>query len=153
MRAEFGWFEASTHTLILGDAVTGLQWPLFHGHLSVQDYRDSLVKIKEVIIEMNVQQILFAHFPPMQASEIDALLAKANAYIDEIETTIIRILAGQEKVTLQTLWAETSQRMGRLQEFRALNTVYAHVQDLLARNFIREVDTEIYQLRGPRLTP
>jgi glyoxylase-like metal-dependent hydrolase (beta-lactamase superfamily II) len=146
MLAEFGWFEASTRTLILGDAITGLEWPLFHSHLSVQGYRDSLAKIKQVIIEMNVQQVLFAHFPPMQAGDIDSLLAKATAYINEIETTMIRILAGQDKVTLQTVWAETCHRMERQQEFRALNTVYAHIQDLLARRFIQEVDTETYQL-------
>ena len=29
MLAELGWFEASTQTLILGDAVTGLDWPHF----------------------------------------------------------------------------------------------------------------------------
>jgi hypothetical protein len=36
MLAELGWFESSTRTLILGDAITGLDWPLFHSHLTVQ---------------------------------------------------------------------------------------------------------------------
>ena len=90
--AEFGWFEALTKTLILGDAVTGLDWPLFHSHLSVQDYRDSLAKIRQVVEELGVEQVLFAHFPPMQPDETHALTFQAEAYIDEIESTILRIL-------------------------------------------------------------
>jgi len=37
--------------------------------------------------------------------------------------------------------------MERQQEFRALNMIHAHAQDLLHREIIRRVDTEIYQLR------
>lgn len=145
--AEFGWFEASTNTLILGDAVTGVDWPLFHSHLSVQAYRASLVKIKRVIAELGIEQVLFAHFPPMRPDEVDALLGKAADHVDEIEATMIRVLAGQQTVSLETLWAETCRRLERTQEFRALNMVYAHVQDLLARGLIREVDRETYELR------
>ena len=146
--AELGWFEALTGTLILGDAVTGLEWPLFHSHLSVQAYRDTLVKIGTIVGGAQVKQVLFAHFPPMTTAETTALLAKAAAYIDEVEATILRLVAGQEKISLADLWAETCRRMERLQEFRALNMVYAHVQDLLGRNIIREIDREIYQLRA-----
>jgi glyoxylase-like metal-dependent hydrolase (beta-lactamase superfamily II) len=145
--AELGWFEASTNTLILGDAVTGLEWPIFHSHLSVQYYRDSLAKIRTTIAELGAKQVLLAHFPPMKAEQVDGLLDKAAAYIDEVESTIIRILAGQDRVTLETIWTETCRRMERMQEFRALNMVFAHIQDLLVRNFIDEVENEVYQLR------
>jgi len=145
--AEFGWFEASTNTLILGDAVTGVAWPLFHSHLSVQGYRDSLDKIKRVMTALGVELVLFAHFPPIPPDEVNALIDKAAEHIDEVEATMIRVLASQETVSLETLWAEVCRRMERIQEFRALNMVYAHVQDLLARGLIREVDRESYQLR------
>lgn len=144
--AELGWYEASTNTLILGDAVTGLDWPLFHSHLSVRDYRSSLKKISHVIEQRRVERVLFGHFPPMIPAEVDALLISANAYIDAIESMVIRIIASRQQVTLETLWAETCQRLERQQEFRALNMVHAHVQDLLAREIIRCVDTELYQL-------
>lgn len=145
--AEFGWFEASTRTLILGDAITGLDWPLFHSHLSVPGYRDTLAKIKAVVADLDVQQVLFAHFPPMLPAEVDTLLAQAAAYIDEIEVTLLRILAANDTVTLETLWTETCRRMERMQEFRSLNMVHAHVQDLLARNIIRQIEPEKYALR------
>ncbi len=145
--AEFGWLEASTATLVLGDAITGLDWPLFHSHLSVPAYRHTLHKIGSVVRERGVQRVLFAHFPPLPAAEIDQLLGRAAQYIDEIEITMLRILAAHDTVTLATLWAETCRRMERLQEFRSLNMVHAHVQDLLERQVIRQVGPETYQLR------
>jgi glyoxylase-like metal-dependent hydrolase (beta-lactamase superfamily II) len=147
MLAEFGWFEASTRTLILGDAVTGLEWGLFHSHLTVQGYRSSLDKIRWLISEWGIQEVLFAHFMPMQPAEALLLLDKAHAYIDSIEANLIRMLAEKEQVTLQELWSGLCSRMNRLQEFRSLNMVYAHIKDLLEREFIREVGTETYQLR------
>ncbi len=147
MMAELGWFEASTRTLILGDAVTGLDWPLFHSHLTVRGYRDSLDKIRRLLPELGVQCVLFAHFPPMVPAEVNPLLDKAAAYIDSIEVTILELLAGQRSVRLADLWAGTCARMNRLQEFRSLNMVNAHVQDLLARQIIREEGSETYALR------
>lgn len=147
MLAELGWLEESTRTLILGDAITGLDWPLFHSHLTVQGYRDSLRKIRGLLNQDQIKWVLFAHFPPMQPPEVLELLEKAAAYIDSIEVTLIRILAEQESVSLATLWKETCARMKRMQEFRSLNMVNAHVQDLLARGLIREIGTETYTLR------
>ncbi len=144
MLAELGWFEASTRTLILGDAITGLDWPLFHSHLTVQGYRDTLAKIRRLVAELGVERVLFAHFPPMVPGEVDHLLDRAAAYIDSVESTMIRVLASQPTVSLKQLWTATCARMERLQEFRSLNMVFAHVQDLLARGFIQETGTETY---------
>lgn len=145
--AELGWYEESTRTLILGDAITGLDWPLFHSHLSVQGYRSSLEKIRRLMPELGVAQVLFAHFPPMYPAEVEKLLAQAAAYIDLIETTLIRIIASKESVTLKELWSELCGRMERLQEFRSLNMVNAHIEDLLMRGIIAEVEREMYELK------
>jgi glyoxylase-like metal-dependent hydrolase (beta-lactamase superfamily II) len=147
MLAELGWFEPSTRTFILGDAVTGLDWPFFHSHLSVQGYRDSLTKLGSLMGDLAAERVLLAHFPPMTSEEVEGVLEQAAAYIDEVEATLIRILAGHERVTLEELWTQTCVRMAREKDFRALNMVFAHVQDLLARRFIREVDSETYDLR------
>jgi hydroxyacylglutathione hydrolase len=147
MLAEVGWFEQSTRTLILGDAVTGLDWPLFHSHLSVPGYRDSLARIRRLVQELGVERVLFAHFPPMVPDEVGDLLARAEAYIDEIEATLIRLVASAPRVTLGELWTGLCARLERQREFRALNMVAAHVQDLVARGVIREVETEVYELR------
>ena len=147
MLAELGWFEESTRTLILGDAVTGLDWPLFHSHLSVRDYRDSLARIRRLVYDLGVERVLFAHFPPMTPDEVGDLLARAAAYIDEVESTLIRLIASAPQVTLEDLWIGLCARLERLREFRALNMAAAHVQDLLARGVIREVETQVYELR------
>lgn len=145
--AELGWFETATHTLILGDAVTGLDWPFFHSHLSVQGYRETLIRIKTLVTDLEVQQVLFAHLPPMSPAELDHLLVRAASYIDEIEVTLLRILAANDTVTLATCWSEICRRMERMQEFRSLTMVYAHVQDLLTRHIIRQLQPDVYQLR------
>lgn len=146
MRAELGWFEHATRTLILGDAITGLDWPLFHSHLSVQGYRDTLVKIGRLLDELQVRRVLLAHFPPLTPPDVRALLARAASYIDTIEATLFRILASQPSVTLTQLWSGLCARMERLQEFRSLNMVDAHVKDLIARGLVREVAAETYSL-------
>jgi hydroxyacylglutathione hydrolase len=145
--AELGWFEASTHTLILGDAVTGLDWPLFHSHLSVQGYRDTLVRIGRMLDELQVERVLFAHFPPMGPDEVARLLVYAATYINEIESTLIRILASQSTVTLEKLWSDLCARMERQQEFRSLNMVFAHMTDLQVRGLVREEESGVYSLR------
>ncbi len=147
MLAELGWLEESTRTLILGDAITGLDWPLFHSHLTVQGYRDSLHKLRGLLNQGQIEWVLFAHFPPMQPTDVLGLLDKAEVYIDSIEVTLIRILAEQESVSLETLWKETCARMKRMQEFRSLNMVNAHMGDLLERGLIREIGKETYRLR------
>jgi hydroxyacylglutathione hydrolase len=145
--AEFGWFEETTRTLILGDAITGLEWPIFHSHLSVAGYRASLKRLRDILNSGSVELVLSAHFPPMNVAETLALIHKADAYIDDIEANLIRILAGSDRVSLSTLWSELCSRMGRGQEFRSLNMVAAHVQDLLERGLIRAVESQRYQLR------
>jgi glyoxylase-like metal-dependent hydrolase (beta-lactamase superfamily II) len=147
MLAELGWLETSTRTLILGDAITGLDWPIFHSHLDVQGYRDTLAKIRALLETYQIERVLLAHFPPMVPSEVEDLLQRAAAYIDGIETTMIRLLASQPTVTLEELWIGTCARLERQREFRSLNMVHAHVRDLLARGLIHETKPETYALR------
>lgn len=148
LMAELGWFEESTRTLILGDAITILEAPVFHSHLTVQGYRSSLDKITRLLGELNVQLVVFAHFLPMRPPEVKKLVGEAHAYIDAVEATMIRILASQPSVTLEQLWRGTCARMERVQEFRSLNMINAHVRDLLERGLIREVDKDTYGLKA-----
>jgi hydroxyacylglutathione hydrolase len=145
MLVEFGWFEQSTKTLILGDAITGLDWPIFHSHLTVSGYRNTLNRITHLLSELDVQLVLFAHFPPMTPAEVHPLIDLARAYIDEIETTILGILA-EGPASLEQLWRGTCARMDRQVEFRSLNMVKAHMDDLVERGLARSVGVEQYSL-------
>lgn len=145
MLVEFGWFEEVTRTLILGDAITGLDWPIFHSHLTVAGYRNTLERIAGLLKELDVQLVLFAHFPPMRPAEVYPLIEQAKVYIDDIETTILNILA-EGPATLEQLWQGTCRRMDRQVEFRSLNMVKAHMDDLVERKLVHTFGDEQYAL-------
>jgi hypothetical protein len=115
--------------------------------LSVPAYRSTVDKVGRLLDELQPEWVLFAHFPPMQPPEVRELLVAAHRYIDMVETTIMRVAASQPTVTLEQLWKETCARHERLQEFRSLNMVDAHVKDLIERGFLREVGKEVYEIR------
>jgi glyoxylase-like metal-dependent hydrolase (beta-lactamase superfamily II) len=144
MLVEFGWFETESKTLILGDAITGLDWPIFHSHLTVAGYRNTLDRIAHLLVELDVQLVLFAHFPPMTPAEVYPLLDQARAYINEIETTILGILV-EGPATLEQLWRGTCARLDRQVEFRSLNMVKAHMDDLVERGLASVVGDEEYR--------
>jgi glyoxylase-like metal-dependent hydrolase (beta-lactamase superfamily II) len=144
MLVEFGWFEAASRTLILGDAVTGLDWPFFHSHMTVAGYRDTLDRVAHLVSELDVQLLLFAHFPSMRPGELAPLLDAARLYIDEIEATVLGILA-EGPATLGELWRGTCTRMDRQIEFRSLNMVKAHIDDLVGRGLALSLGDERYQ--------
>jgi len=147
LMAELGWFEESTRTLILGDAVTMLEGPIFHSHVTVQGYRNSLTKIRRLLNELDVQLVVFGHFRPMRPDAVRELLNEANGYIDAVESTLIRLVASQPRMKLADLWRDLCARHERAQEFRALNMINAHLQDLKARGIVLEIEPEIYELR------
>jgi len=146
MLAELGWFESSTHTLVLADAITGLDWALIHGHLTVSGYRNTTKKIDRLLDELDVKQVYMAHFPPMQPDEMRDLTERARAYIDGIEATVIRIAAERDTVSLKTLWEEFLKRHDKLKEFRSLSTVAAHAEDLVERRVFEQVAEHTYKL-------
>lgn len=147
LMAELGWFEASTRTLILGDAITGLDWPLIQGHVTVKGYRDSVEKIRRLIGTLNVRQVVFAHFPPMSPEEAEFLLDRAHVYIDSIEVFLLRRLAAESTATLESLWKALCSGMNKRLEFRALGTVDAHLKDLMERGIVREIGYQSYALK------
>ena len=75
----------------------------------------------------------------MLPQDVYPLLDRAREYIDEIEKTILEIV-GAADADLERIWQETCRRMGRQAEFRALNMVDAHLQDLIARKIVLPVE-------------
>lgn len=139
MLAELGYFERSTRTLILGDAVTGLDWPIFHSHLSVPAYRETLEKIRRLIAARGVERVMAAHFGAMSAGETLDLTRRADVYIDGIERTLLDLL-GEGTGTLEGLWRGLCRRHGKLEEFRSLNMTAAHLRDFRERGLARETE-------------
>ena len=146
MLAELGWFEDSTKTLILADAITGLDWGLIHGHLTVSGYRNTIEKIDRLLTELDVQQVYMAHYDPMTPDDMRTLTQKARDYINGIERTVITVAAENDTVTLKTLWEEFLKRHNKLTEFRSLSTIDAHAKDLVERGIFQQVAENTYKL-------
>lgn len=147
MLAEYGWWESGSNVLILGDAVTGLDWPIFHSHLDVAAYRASLDKLRHVLVERHIRHVALAHFPDMDPEHFMALLDAADSYIDAIETTILDVLSASGSASLATLWRTTCRRHERAEDFRALNMVNAHLVDLEKRGMVMAKGDHLYALR------
>jgi len=146
MMAELGWFEHSTKTLLLADAITGLDWELVHGHLTVSGYRNTLNKLENLLTELDVQNILMAHYVPQTPDSLRELIAKAHDYINCIERTVITVATEQDTVTVQHLWEQFLERHNKLREFRSLSTVFAHCKDLVERGVFEVVEPNTYKL-------
>ncbi len=147
MLAELAYFERSTATLILGDAITGLDWPIFHSHLDVGAYRATLDRLEALIPARKVTAVQAAHYGRMTPTETLALIERARIYIEDVEANVLSELAGARRVTLEQVWTGVCRSMGRIREFRALNMVRAHLADLEARGVCRTVGKGEYELR------
>lgn len=147
MMAELAYLERSTRTLILGDAITGIDWPIFHSHLDVPAYRSTLDRLESLIPERGIQAVQAAHYGRMNPLEAISLIRKARDYIDEVEAAVLSELAQSPKVSLEQVWTGVCESMGRIREFRALNMVRAHLADLESRGLCRTVGTGMFELR------
>lgn len=139
MLAELGYVEHSTRTLILGDAITALEWPVFHSHLSVGGYRATLEKLRRLIPERGIGRVLTTHFGALTPDETLDLTRRADDYIDGIERTLLDLL-GEGNGSLEDLWRGLCRRHGKLEEFRSLNMTDAHLRDLCDRGIAREIE-------------
>lgn len=146
MLAELGWLEKSSRTLILGDVITLMDAPFIHGHLTVFGYRLSLQKIRQLIEDGEVDQVLMAHFPPLSADEAFDLAEKADAYLDHLETVIIEILEEEGSLPLESIWRFFCKRLEKQLEFRSLSTVDAHLKDLGKKGVIISHGKPVYSL-------
>lgn len=147
MMAELGYLERSTATLILGDAITGLDWPIFHSHLDVCAYRATLDRLAALIPARKITAVQAAHYGRMTPAETLTLIERARNYIDDVEASVLSELAGVRRASLEQVWTGVCASMGRIREFRALNMVRAHLTDLEARGLCRTVGRGEYELR------
>ena len=145
MMEEFGWFDRLSGTLILGDVITLMDAPFIHGHVTVSGYRESLDKLSRQVKERGVRQVLMAHFPPMDRQQFDTLLQKAHDYLLKLEKYVFKaVREGNE--TLETIWRTVCEGLNKRHEFRSLATVHAHLEDLVAKQRIRQVAEHRYEI-------
>jgi glyoxylase-like metal-dependent hydrolase (beta-lactamase superfamily II) len=145
MPAELAYYERSSRTLIVGDAVTGIDWPFIHGHLDPAGYRRTLSRLRGLIVSLPVETALLAHYPMLDAQTFDALLQRALAYLDQVESTVLaHVRNAPGPADLETVWRASCAALGKQLEFRGLATVDAHLRDLLARGLLARAGPDRY---------
>jgi glyoxylase-like metal-dependent hydrolase (beta-lactamase superfamily II) len=145
MPAELAYYERSSRTLIVGDAVTGIDWPFIHGHLEPEAYRRTLKRLRGLVVSLPIERAVLAHYPVLEAPAFDALLQRASAYLDQVESVVAaQVREARGPVDLGAVWRGTCAALGKQLEFRGLATVDAHLRDLLAAGRIARVGPDRY---------
>ncbi|HEX8344080.1 MAG TPA: MBL fold metallo-hydrolase [Actinoplanes sp.] len=143
VRAELGWLERSSRTLILGDIVTGIDWSFFHGHLLPTQFRRSLHKLRAMMTAEQVDLVCMSHYSPRGPDEFVALLGEVERYLDRV-TDVIEGRLDATPRSLTEIWRHTCTAMGRVEEFRGLAMVEAHLREAVAAGRARSVGPDLY---------
>ncbi|NEE04185.1 MBL fold metallo-hydrolase [Phytoactinopolyspora halotolerans] len=143
VHAELGWLERRSRCLILGDTVTGTDWPIFHGHLDPRAFAATLHKLRALIDERDITSVAMSHYAPREASAFRTLLDEVTTYLQRI-WAVVREPLGREPVSLEDVWLHTCRAMGKEPEFRSVAMVRAHLDDLLRTGEIRRVAADLY---------
>lgn len=144
MNSELAWFERHTRTFIFGDAITLVDNPIMHSHLDVAGYRHSLDRIEELLDELDVGQVLYAHHAPMTPFETRRLLDRVRTYLDRLDTIVLNLITGHGEIGLKDLWEKVTATMERQQDLRSLTTVNAHVQYLMREGKVKEIEEGVF---------
>ena len=145
--AELGWFERSSRTLILGDAVTGTAWSLFHGHLLPTEFRRTLHRLRAFALDEQVELVCLSHYAPHDRSDFLELLQTVERYLDDVTATVEGQVANQP-ATVEQVWRGTCAAMGKILEFRGLAMVEAHLREAVAAGRLREVGPDTFVSTG-----
>ena len=143
VRAELGWLERSSRSLTLGDIVTGIDWSFFHGHLLPTRFRHSLRKLRAMTAEEHVDLVCMSHHCRRGPDEFVALLAEVERYLDRV-TEVIEGRLDATPRSLTEIWRHTCAVMGRVEEFRGLAMVEAHLREAVAAGRARSVGGDLY---------
>jgi glyoxylase-like metal-dependent hydrolase (beta-lactamase superfamily II) len=143
---ELGLLVPQTRTLILGDAMTGLHLPFFHGHTSPRRYRQTLQRIRELVASGQVQTVWPNHLPAWQTpSAIEAAIREREEHLNQLDAAIYDTVRERTQ-TLEEVWRDISRKWHKVPEFRGLAMVHAHLQELVASGQI-VFDGEYYAAR------
>jgi glyoxylase-like metal-dependent hydrolase (beta-lactamase superfamily II) len=140
---ELGWLERASRTLLLGDIVTGTSWSFFHGHVLPTPFRRSLHRLRTLTLDEDVQLVCLAHYASRTSDEFLDLLAEVERYLDQVTETIEGALDEMPR-SLTEVWRQTCAEMGRIEEFRGLGMVEAHLREAVAAGRARCVGPDLY---------
>jgi glyoxylase-like metal-dependent hydrolase (beta-lactamase superfamily II) len=149
VEAEMAYYEPSSGSLILGDAITGTEWSFLHGHMQRSALLATIARMRAFAVNHRLERALLAHYPLMDRQQFLALLDRVEAYVARIDQTIIEIVReATDGVDLETIWRAVCQRMNKQLEFRGLLTVDGHVREMTAAGLLERVGPDRYRWVG-----
>ncbi|HBQ96337.1 MAG TPA: hypothetical protein DD856_16135 [Sulfobacillus sp.] len=127
---EIGLLVIDEQTLILGDALVGLTLPMFHGYVDPLRYRETLQRIRDLVVTGRVCRLLSSHLPLFQ--DPDEILHAVSLRVNEMEEIHQLVLEriGQQPSTLRDIWLSVSKVKNKQAEFRGLAMVAGHIAHL-----------------------
>lgn len=140
---ELGWLERSSRTLLLGDVVIGTTWSFFHGHLLPSQLRHSLHRLRALTLNEGVRRVCLAHYASQTPDEFLDLLTVVEHYLDQVTETVENAIRISPR-SLTEVWQHTCAEMGRIQEFRGLSMVEAHLREAVAAGRARCVGPDLF---------
>ncbi|MBV9171939.1 MAG: MBL fold metallo-hydrolase [Chloroflexi bacterium] len=149
VEAEMAYYEPSSASLILGDAITGTDWSFFHGHMQRSAFLSTIASMRAFAVNHRLERALLAHYPLMNRQQFLSLLDRVHAYVMRIDQTIIDIMReATDGVDLDTTWRAVCERMNKQLEFRGLLTVDAHLREMTAAGLLERVGPDRYAWLG-----
>jgi glyoxylase-like metal-dependent hydrolase (beta-lactamase superfamily II) len=148
MPDELGFIERRTRTLILGDALTGVDWSFFHGYSDPDIYDATLSKLRAVIRDEEIQQVRPAHYPELSAAEALAVVDRIEEGMADVDSAIRQAARQQPAFSLGHMWTAVSRQMSKNADFRGLRVVEAHLRRLVRRGEAEEGPSGEFQWLG-----
>lgn len=143
LHTELAWLETRSRTLILGDVVTGVEWPFFHGHVSPSSLLTSLDRLERLVQERDVQRVVFSHYEHRGRAAFISLVETVRQHVRDVRDHV-RAAVSHGPAPLEDVWSQVTQLAGKEPEFRGLAMVRAHLDELLATGEIQVVGPETY---------
>lgn len=146
--AEIGFYEESTGSLIVADAIPRLDWGLFHGHGPPAVLRSTLRRLRALVCAESVQRACLAHYSVLDEAGFLAAIQAAFDFVDRIDDELRRELrqAGGGGLALPEAWEGVCEAFERDREFRGLAMVAAHMDELAGSGVVERIGPEVYRL-------
>jgi glyoxylase-like metal-dependent hydrolase (beta-lactamase superfamily II) len=148
--AELGFFEPRSRTLLLGDALPGTDWPIFHGHVRPAVLRRTLRRLSSLTRDLRVERICLAHYPVMGPDDFLERIATVEDYVSRIDEAVSGTIRDGHEVSLVRVWEATCEALGKEREFRGLAMVESHIAELRERGLVARSGPDRFRAAGAR---
>jgi glyoxylase-like metal-dependent hydrolase (beta-lactamase superfamily II) len=122
-----GFYEQSTQSLILGDAIPIMNMPGFHILDDGLQHRQSLLSIERFLKEHAVKKVITTHHPPMTVEQFAPVLEQSLAFCDQVAAVVRN---AQPADDIEHVAHVISEKMGKTYNPAARKAAYAYMKGI-----------------------